>query len=97
MRSGSDHVCATRGDGSVRCWGANDFGQLGDQGTVDRLSPSVAEGMLWTTHLALGSDHTCARSARGLVYCWGNDALGQLGDGTAGGSVNILQGVVNIP
>jgi alpha-tubulin suppressor-like RCC1 family protein len=34
---GGDHTCAVRTDGTVWCWGDNDFGQLGD-GTSVALS-----------------------------------------------------------
>ncbi|MDE0194993.1 MAG: RCC1 domain-containing protein [bacterium] len=29
-RAGEGHACAMEADGSVSCWGANGFGQLGD-------------------------------------------------------------------
>ena len=32
-------VVALEGDGSVRCWGANGYGQLGDGTLTDRLGP----------------------------------------------------------
>ncbi len=35
---GRDHACALLGSGQVRCWGRNDFGQLGD-GTTTALTP----------------------------------------------------------
>ncbi len=34
VATGDLHACAVRNDGTVWCWGANDFGQLGD-GTTD--------------------------------------------------------------
>ena len=36
---GRDHACAALAEGGVRCWGANDFGQLGDGTTTHRATP----------------------------------------------------------
>ena len=36
-----DHNCITTRDGGVRCWGANDRGQLGDGTTSDRTAPVI--------------------------------------------------------
>jgi alpha-tubulin suppressor-like RCC1 family protein len=36
------HTCALGKDGAVRCWGANDHGQLGDGSTTDRCEAVVA-------------------------------------------------------
>jgi alpha-tubulin suppressor-like RCC1 family protein len=37
--AGQDHTCARRGDGSVVCWGDNDFAQLGDGTLITRVTP----------------------------------------------------------
>src|SRR5262249_45580950 len=42
---GSYHACALISDGTVRCWGANYKGQVGDGTTQDRLTPVVAKGV----------------------------------------------------
>ena len=34
LSSGYSHACVGLGDGAVRCWGANDAGQLGDGGSA---------------------------------------------------------------
>jgi len=36
---GQSHTCAAAADGQVRCWGANDVGQLGDGTTLVRPGP----------------------------------------------------------
>jgi alpha-tubulin suppressor-like RCC1 family protein len=78
------HTCALRIDGSVRCWGWNEDGQIGDRTVVSRTHP-VAVRDLGTPAVRVsgGERHTCAVLVDGRVKCWGNNALGQLGDATA--------------
>jgi alpha-tubulin suppressor-like RCC1 family protein len=35
LAAGGDHTCAALGDGRLRCWGADDRGQLGDDRVLD--------------------------------------------------------------
>ena len=78
------HTCALKG-GRVYCWGRNYFGQLGDNTTTDRTTPTlVADGAMGNsgvTVIAAGWGHTCALKG-GKVYCWGYNDYGQLGNGT---------------
>ncbi len=76
------HTCARLGDGTIRCWGSNLAGQLGDGTFVNRSSPTVVPGLSDVVDLSLGSDHSCARLVDGTVRCWGENLSGQLGDGT---------------
>jgi alpha-tubulin suppressor-like RCC1 family protein len=79
---GKAHGCARRADATVWCWGSNEFGQLGDGTTTDRVAPVQARRDLtaaWTSVTA-GSYHTCARDTVGRLWCWGDDSAGQRGD-----------------
>lgn len=80
------HSCAVLQDGTVRCWGDNVSGQLGD-GSRNRSSTPVTVASI-TTAITVGSGdfHTCARLSDGRVSCWGLNYSGQLGDGTANDS-----------
>jgi alpha-tubulin suppressor-like RCC1 family protein len=40
LAAGSEHTCALRRDGEVRCWGCNRYGQLGDGTNETRVSPT---------------------------------------------------------
>ncbi len=78
---GGRHTCARLADGTVRCWGSNAMGQLGDGTTADRSQPVPVVGLADAIDLAAGGQHTCAVRADGHVVCWGDDDDGQLGDG----------------
>lgn len=81
--AGSHHTCARMLDGTVRCWGRNYEGQLGD-GTMERRTvPTLVAGLTDVEALSARAGHTCARTREGAVWCWGENYWGQLGDGTA--------------
>ena len=77
-------------DGGVLCWGANDFGQLGDGTVVERLIPVSVElgGDVTVSEVSAGASHSCAKLDNGGVRCWGGNTFGQLGDGTTLDSTN---------
>ena len=79
---GDNHTCAMQVDGTVRCWGWNGYGQLGDGTNTDRNIPTHVPGLTGVVALATGFRHSCALKADGAVSCWGDNAYGQLGDGT---------------
>ncbi len=77
------HACALLTDGGVKCWGANNNGQLGDGTTTASATPvSVTALGGEAIAVAAGSEHTCAVLENGGVQCWGSNGDGQLGDGT---------------
>ena len=80
IEAGQKHTCAIGTDGRVRCWGANDEGELGDGTFASKalitLTPIIA------AKLSAGGYHNCSIAVGGLLSCWGSNAYGQLGDGT---------------
>src|SRR6185295_17508931 len=77
------HACALVGDGSMRCWGDNAAGQLGNPSVATGSSvPVTVSGIGSATALTTGAFHTCALLADRTLRCWGQDEQGQLGDGT---------------
>jgi alpha-tubulin suppressor-like RCC1 family protein len=102
VSSGSGHNCAIVPVGEVRCWGRNDFGQLGNGSTTDSLVTVAVSGLSGVTQISAGSQHTCAVLESGEARCWGRNDFGQLGTGSASDSsptpvaVNGLAGVTQI-
>ena len=71
-------------DGTVQCWGLNNFGQLGngDGNLADSSVPVAVRGLTTATRVVTGDSHTCALLGDGTVQCWGVGDSGQRGDGT---------------
>jgi alpha-tubulin suppressor-like RCC1 family protein len=82
--SAADRTCARLSNGTIRCWGYNGYGGVGDGTTTNRTSPVTVLGITDAIELdAAGRYHTCARRAGGIISCWGYGGNGQMGDGTS--------------
>jgi alpha-tubulin suppressor-like RCC1 family protein len=80
--TGAYHTCALLGDGTLRCWGANGNGQVGDGTFMRRTTPVPVSGITGAVAISGGGVHTCAVLSNGTVRCWGDNEFGQLGNGT---------------
>ncbi|MCU1605286.1 MAG: putative serine/threonine-protein kinase pknL [Modestobacter sp.] len=89
------HSLALLEDGTVRAWGENQFGQLGDGGSASQTIPAMVPGLTEVIAVAAGGffgtdgrvgrircAHSLALLADGTVKAWGSNNDGQLGDGT---------------
>jgi alpha-tubulin suppressor-like RCC1 family protein len=98
LAAGRAHTCAAAdggggggvsgggGGGGLKCWGANDSGQLGTGDTSARLQP-FGVPIEPVQSLASGADHTCALLTSGGLVCWGRNDKGQTGIGSASAAV----------
>ena len=82
ISSGSYHTVALRDDRTVWAWGRNLEGELGDDTTIDRSTPTQVPGLTDVVAISSGSYHTVALRDDGTVWTWGQNNYGQLGDGT---------------
>jgi alpha-tubulin suppressor-like RCC1 family protein len=89
VAASNEHTCALLEDDSIKCWGANDWGQLGLGDRIDRGSrpnemgdnlPSVNLGKGRTVKvLSAGAMHSCAILDDTSLKCWGRNVYGELG------------------
>jgi len=92
VTTGFQHSCILTPAGTVRCWGRNDEGQLGNNTTTDSLAPVTVQNLpprsgaatTLTGVVGLVSDgaHNCALRVTGQPVCWGRNPEGQLGVNT---------------
>jgi hypothetical protein len=77
---GTDHACTIDTEGTLRCFGKNDHGQLA--GSMARgPEPVVVALPERVDAVAVGAFHTCA-VAGGETWCWGANDAAPLGDGS---------------
>jgi alpha-tubulin suppressor-like RCC1 family protein len=88
ITTGDEHTCVILDDNSVKCWGANSFGQLGYGDTTDRGDTAGGMAALGAVNLGSGRSaqsivagplQTCAILDNNTVKCWGRNTDAQLG------------------
>jgi alpha-tubulin suppressor-like RCC1 family protein len=95
-------TCALLSDGTVRCWGYNEYGQLGNGTHTESIMPVPVEGVSNAIALSASAGyHVCVVLADRTARCWGTDYDGALGDGSEIDSTTIkrvsgLSGVTSI-
>ncbi|NRB41024.1 MAG: hypothetical protein HRU20_21560 [Pseudomonadales bacterium] len=87
VAAGHQHSCALLVDRTVKCWGKNSAGQLGDGTTNNSSVPVVVAGLGGIKAISTG-DSSCVILTDGTVKCWGYNAQGQLGNGTKSNSIS---------
>ncbi|MDP9318511.1 MAG: hypothetical protein M3O94_05440, partial [Actinomycetota bacterium] len=87
LAAGWLHTCALMVDTTVKCWGENKEGQLGDGTTTDTTAPVAVTAAPGSTSplsgvmaIASGDFRTCALLADTTVTCWGWNYVSQLSE-----------------
>ena len=87
VAAGLQHACALKDDGTLWCWGANGFGELGDGSFDDKAAPVPVTALgSDVIQVTVGSSYTCALKRDATLWCWGKNGSGQLGNDTTTGS-----------
>jgi alpha-tubulin suppressor-like RCC1 family protein len=94
IAAGEYFTCALSSDGTVHCWGNNDYGELGDNSGYSHNIPWSVTGLTNATAIAAGFHHACAILSDSTVECWGQ--LGPGGNTPTPAAVSGLTGVTAI-
>lgn len=107
--AGASHSCTVLVGGTIKCWGENYWGQVGQNDNLVRGKNAsdmgdnlayVPLGLFEADTVASGSEFNCALSVDGEVKCWGRNTAGQLGLGdneTRGGINDVFEMGNNLP
>ncbi|CAN0365159.1 unnamed protein product, partial [Ectocarpus fasciculatus] len=107
--AGASHSCTVLVGGTIKCWGENFWGQVGQNDNLVRGKnvsdmgdnlPYVPLGTFEADMVASGSEFNCALSVDRDVKCWGRNSAGQLGLGdneTRGGVNDVFEMGDNLP
>jgi hypothetical protein len=90
---GYNHACAVALNGSVQCWGSDEYGQLGNgqsntKSNFPFASPQPVTGITNATMVSAGFEFTCAALADISVKCWGYNEFGKVGKPTSLGTIH---------
>ena len=79
LAGGGHTMCGQLPVGTIYCWGANHFQQLGGGGGSFAVPQAVLFGGVQLRSLGIGFDHICGMTADGSAYCSGSNDWGKLG------------------
>lgn len=83
ISAGLSHALALSASGAVWAWGADNYGQLGNDSLLtDSIYPVAVAGLAGVTAVSAGENHSLAVTPSGTVVGWGLNSNGQLGDTT---------------
>lgn len=82
---------------TVKAWGHNASGQLGNGARTSRNVPTSVPRLTGIKDVAAGGEHALALDAKGQVYAWGDNNYGQLGSNRTGDSRALPNRVQGMP
>jgi alpha-tubulin suppressor-like RCC1 family protein len=103
-----DYSCGLFATGSVRCWGSDDDGQLGNGGAdvtpgggdVDTATsaPSLEFPAARTASaVTAGRSHACAILDNAQISCWGSNGDGEVGNGSTAAVITAPSATLAFP
>lgn len=95
--SSADSFALARTDKTVKSWGHNSSGQLGNGGNDNQTVPTTVPRLNNIKDIAAGGKHALALDTSGQVYSWGDNAYGQLGNNRTGDSRTVPDRVQGMP
>jgi alpha-tubulin suppressor-like RCC1 family protein len=87
LYAGQEQTCVVMNDTTVRCWGRNNLGMLGNNSTIDSATPVTVSQLSGATAVTTAETHSCALLGDGTVKCWGYNDIGQLGNNSTTSSL----------
>jgi alpha-tubulin suppressor-like RCC1 family protein len=89
---GAAHTLAFYNNSTVRAWGANFYGQLGNGSIANGvLNPVKVRNLSRVVAVAAGGNHSLALTSDSTVWSWGNNLTGQLGNNSIFSSYSAVQ------
>lgn len=79
IAANGNHNLARMNNGTVKSWGHNAFGQLGNGANTNSAVPVLVSNLTGVTSVAAGWYHSLAVRSDGTVRTWGENDHGQLG------------------
>ncbi len=86
IAAGYGNISAIMFDGTVKIWGYNKYGCIGNGTTKDSYVPLIIPGLTGVKQIAISTYNTLALLNDGTVKAWGYNNYGQFGDGTTNSS-----------
>ncbi|MGA4837444.1 RCC1 domain-containing protein [Streptomyces sp. G45] len=83
--------------GTVRSWGHNASGQLGNSTHAAQKVPVKVPNLPPIKDVAAGGEHAVALDEHGQVWSWGDNSYGQLGNGRNGDNRSVPARVQGMP
>lgn len=90
VSAGKDHSCVVLHDKTIKCWGLNNNGQLGNGNTTYQAQPVAVSNINNAVQVGAGDWHTCALLEDKTVKCWGKDQSGSTGNPSRVGATQTL-------
>lgn len=91
-------TCALLEDATVRCWGENTTGSLGDGTFTDSARPVKVKKLQQVVQLDVGLKRACAVVDGGALRCWGDNGWEELRNGNRDNqnTAVLAQGVAHV-